>query len=68
MKSREHFVEDGAKRYLAIIEPEIRAAVRAEYAEQLAKASVLQRLRLHRAIRREIRRRITAALSPRASY
>jgi hypothetical protein len=68
MKTRDHFVEDGDERYLAVLEAEIRSALLAEYAEQLAKASIFQKLRLHRAIRREIRRRLTDAISPRALY
>jgi hypothetical protein len=68
MKSPDHFVQDGAERYLAVIVPEIRSAVRAEFAEQLAKASFFQKLQLQRAIRREINRRVTVAISPRALY
>ena len=46
--------------------PKVVAAVRAEFAERLARASLLGRVRLHFAMRREIRRRLDAAVSPTA--
>jgi hypothetical protein len=63
MRTRDRFVCDGRVRYYDAIAPEIRATVTAEFADQLAEASLLQRLRLCLAIRREVTRRIDAAMS-----
>ncbi len=68
LRPHDHVVCDGPERLHAAIAPEIAAAVRAEFADRLAKASFLQRIGLHIAIRREIRRRIDAAASPTSLY
>jgi hypothetical protein len=69
LHSRDHFVADGPDRHRAAILPAIEAAVLDEFAEQLAQLSLVKRLRLRVAIRREIERRVAAARpSPRALY
>jgi hypothetical protein len=69
MHSRDHFIADGPDRHRAAIQPAIEAAVLNEFAEQLAQGSLVKRLRLHGAIRREIERRVAAAIpSQRALY
>ena len=68
MQSDNQFVNDGLERHLAAIEPQIRAAVIAKYAEQLSGASLLRRYWLRMTIRREIRRRIDDVVSERSLY
>jgi hypothetical protein len=68
MHIRDDFVADGAERHTAAILPEIEAAVRAEFAQELAQASFLKRIRVHFLIRREIRRRLDEAVSPKSLY
>jgi hypothetical protein len=64
----DHFVSDGDQRHYAVLVPEISAAVREEFAERLASASWTARLWLRIVMRREIRQRIKAVVSPYAVY
>ncbi len=62
------FVADGYSRARSAVEPEIRAAVAAEFAERLASASHRQRVRLWLVIEREIRRRVARIAPPAALF
>ena len=66
MHRHDHLLADGPDRCRAAMRPKVVAAVRAEFAERLARASLLGRVRLHFAMRREIRRRLNAVVSPKA--
>jgi hypothetical protein len=68
METSGHFFNDGPERLRAAITLEIEDDVRADFAQRLANASFLQRLKLRVAIRREIRRRLNQAASPTALY
>ena len=68
MRRPDHFVDGGARRYLAAITPEISATVAAEFAERLAQVIWLKRGYLRFLMRRQIRRRIAAAASNLALY
>ena len=68
MNKLRHFVHDGPARHFAVIYPEIEAAVRAEFADRLAQASWPKRLHLRLLIRREIRRRVSLAVSSEALF
>ena len=65
------FLPDGRDRHEqahVLIAEQIEAEVMAEYAEQLATATVWQRLRLRRLIRQEVARRLPEPPSPRNLY
>jgi hypothetical protein len=62
------FIADGRRRHHAMLLSEIRAAVRGEYAERLSAGSLWRRAMLTLAMRREVRRRLAAAVSARALY
>lgn len=68
MPTSNQFVVDGESRHRDVIAPAIEATVRADYAEKLVGASLLKRVQLRWAMRREIRRRLDQAVSPRALY
>jgi hypothetical protein len=57
------FIADGRRRHHAMLLAEVRAAVRGEYAERWAAASLWRRAVLTLAMRREVRRRLAAAVS-----
>lgn len=61
-------VADGHARAQAAAETQVRAAVRAEYAERLKATSLLGRIRLRRDMEREIQRRISEQAPPWALY
>ncbi len=64
-----HFVRDGAERMAegvrAEVYPEIEAAVTAEYSARLSAAGFVERIRLRRAMRREIERRVNCEVAGR---
>lgn len=68
MATASGIVANGYGRACAALEPEIRAAVAAEYAERLQKASALGRLWLKWVMKREIERRIHEKAPPDALY
>jgi hypothetical protein len=68
MSSPNGFVADGYERACAALEPEVRAAVLAEYAARLAQAAPWERRRLLREIEREITRRVHEQAPPEALY
>jgi hypothetical protein len=68
MATPSDFIVDGYDQARSRIEPEIVAAVHAEYAEQLHKATLFGRLWLKWQMRREIERRIADKAPPDALY
>jgi hypothetical protein len=64
----DRFVADGQERAHAAIEPTIRAAVTAEYAERWQRATFWQRFWLRREIQHEIDRRLEEAAPSDALY
>jgi hypothetical protein len=68
MTRSHHFIEYGYQLARAAFEPEIRAAVVAEFAERLAVASLIERWRLRREMAREIERRLRQTAPPDALY
>jgi hypothetical protein len=68
MTRSNHFVEYGYQLARAALEPGIRAAVAAEFAERLAVASLSERWRLRREMAREIERRLRKMAPPDALY
>ncbi|MDZ4656217.1 MAG: hypothetical protein SH868_01425 [Bythopirellula sp.] len=68
MRTTHQFVCDGPARYGAALEMEVRAEVKAEYAEQLAVASFWRRLQLRWAMSREVVRRVEEAICAESLY
>jgi len=62
------FVADGEDRLIAVLFPQVRKEVEAEFSERLADASWFERWFLRLAISREINRRIRTEASPQALY
>ena len=62
------FVQDGYRLAYAALEPSVRAAVEAEFAERLAVASLIERWQLRRAMAREVERRLQQMAPPDALY
>ena len=68
MTRSHHFVQYGYELARAAIEPEIREAVAAEFAEPLDVASVLDRWRLRWEMAREVKRRLSQMAPADAMY
>ena len=67
-KQRSSIVADGRKRVIAGELAEIKRKVRAKYAQEMAEAGLLRRLRLRWKIRREIARELDRAAPRKALY
>jgi hypothetical protein len=68
MYAQDRFMHGGRRRYVATLYRKICTAVHAEFAERLAQASFIERLRPHVAMGREVRRRRKATVSSNARY
>lgn len=72
MMPRQNFVVDGRERQSEAVRAEVTAVVEAEFADRLARASFVARIRIRRTMRREIaqrvERRMRDATSPFALY
>ena len=66
--SQSRFVPDGCERARSAVEPEIRAAVAAEYSERLERAGLWARIRLRREIEREVKLRVSKVAPYDAQY
>ena len=68
MASADGIVADGYWRLLAVVDPQVRAEVEAEYAGRLEQASFWERRRLKREMAREIKRRVDEKAPPYGLY
>jgi hypothetical protein len=68
MNSNTHITHSSRDLHYDVTAPQIRAEVQAEFADRLAKASPLRRIKLWFEMNREIRRRLAAAASQHSLY
>jgi hypothetical protein len=61
------FVADGGERHLAAVRADVTAAVEAEFADRLARATFVGRMRIRARMRREKVRRVESRMSELAS-